>query len=145
MSTPSPTPTVAQCVAALAQIESSNNPLAWGDYVDKDGTPTGHPDPAAAFEAGFLPQAMGRWQVHPDALDDWAQRLRLYPNLDETWDSYVRRIVGAIFAYYIIKRTPVEIAMCWHVGHWVSASASGWDTAYAGKFTAALAAITAGG
>jgi len=134
-----------QCVAALAQVESSNNPLAWGDYVDKDGTPAGHPSPIAAVEAGFMPQAVGRWQVHPDALDYWADSFKLYSALDETWDGYVGRIVTSMFGTYTSKRSPVEIAMRWHVGHWVSPGASGWDDTYADKFTAALAAITAGG
>src|SRR5208337_2052747 len=109
--------TVKQFLAALAVVESSNNPRAWGDFL----TAAGSPMPADTNDAhtGCLccPRAMGRWQVHPDRLVFEAKRLNLWPTLGETYDSWVERILRAIFAEQTDRLLPNEIAMCWHVGH----------------------------
>jgi len=134
--------TVEQFLAALAEVESSNNPLAWGDFVDKAGTPSGHPDPAAAVQAGFNPQAMGRWQVHPDRLVFEAKRLNIWPTLGETLDLWVERILRAIWLEESANWAPDVIAMYWHKQVWCYRGTPAWDITYGTRFTAALAKVS---
>ena len=109
--------TVDQFLKALAIVESSDNPEAWGD-------------------AG---RAMGRWQVHPDALWVHAHSLGIVPTLGDTWDQLVGRVLRAIFAVYAAKYSPEIIAMYWHLGHWTDDEQPDWDAKYAVRFMAALA------
>lgn len=108
--------TVDQFLKALAVIESRDDPEAWGD-------------------AG---RAMGRWQVHPDRLWQEMHHGVMWPHLGETWDQLVARVLRTIFSFYQDKVTPGEIAMYWHVGHWVKPADSTWDAKYAARFEAAL-------
>jgi hypothetical protein len=107
---------VDQFLAALASVESSNNPQAWGDHG----------------------RAVGRWQVHPDRLFDEAHRNKLYPELAETWDGFIERILRAIFAHEVGNYSEVEIAMYWHIGHRIFEGGMGWDAPYAEKFNEAI-------
>lgn len=109
--------TVDQFLKALAIVESSDNPEAWGD-------------------AG---RAMGRWQIHPERF--WYEcRVRsLLPIRGETWDQVTARILLAIWSFYFNENAPEEIAMYWHLGHWTDATKPDWDAKYAVKFMAALA------
>lgn len=109
--------TVDQFLRALAVVESSDDPEAWGD-------------------AG---RAMGRWQVHPDRLWYETQQYGITPTLGETWDQLVGRVLRAIFTDPRYAVEPVEVAMYWHVGHWCADNNPHWDARYAGKFAAALA------
>src|SRR5882672_2144371 len=97
--------TVDQFLDALAAVESSNNPQAWGDGG----------------------RAMGRWQVHPDRLWFEANRYGREPELGETWDSFVRRVLESIYYSLLETREPRELAMYWHVGHWTAPDRPDWD------------------
>lgn len=108
--------TVDQFLKALAVVESHDDPEAWGD-------------------AG---RAMGRWQVHPDRLWHEMQHGLIFPKLGETWDQLVARVLRTIWQFYFDKVTPLEIAMYWHVGHWVTPTDSTWDKKYEAKYIAAL-------
>src|SRR5208337_358137 len=130
--------TVEQFLKALAVVESSNNAEAWGDFVEVKA-----PSPGLVYkttDAGELKsaQAMGRWQCHADRLVFEATRLNLWPTLGETYDHWVERILRAIFAEQTDRLLPNEIAMCWHVGHVLSAIDPDWDAKYAARFGAAL-------
>lgn len=109
--------TVEQFLDALAQVESSNNPEAWG----------------------YGGRAMGRWQVHPDALWTFAHLYSIKPLLGETWDHLVNRIVTALYNDNAANEEPRAIAMRWHVGHWTYPSRPEWDLVYEEKFNDALA------
>lgn len=113
--------TVDQFLYALAIVESSNTPEAWGDGG----------------------RAMGRWQVHPDRFWDECRRGYIFPKVGETWDSVVERILRAVWEFYFDKLDPVAIAMYWHLGHFTSRASQDWDTTYASKFAAALAKVSA--
>jgi len=108
--------TVDQFMGALAVVESSNNDHAWGD----DG------------------RALGRWQVHPDRLWSEMHRHTITPQLGETWDHLVWRVLLAIFFEFTGKYCAVWIAMYWHVGHMCAATDDDWDLRYAARFRAAL-------
>lgn len=83
-------------------------------------------------------RALGRFQVHPDELWGWATRLTLYPHLSETWDSFVDRVVQRFYTFHVAQSlTPVQIAMCWHLGHISRESDPDWDSGYAARFAAA--------
>lgn len=109
--------TVDQFLEALAEVESSNNPEAWGD----DG------------------RAMGRCQVHPDALWTYCHRYKVTPQLRETWDHLVRRVLTAFYNEWAQAHEPREIAMEWHLGHPSFPSSADWDADYARKFDSAYA------
>jgi len=111
------TPTVDQILAALAEVESSNNPEAWGDGG----------------------RAMGRWQVHPDRLWYEAGRYGLTPFLGETWDAFVARVLWAMVDDRLgPSLTAVEVAMYWHLGHVCQPNSKDWDKVYEARFNAAL-------
>lgn len=109
--------TVDQFLKALAIVESRDNPEAWGD--------TG--------------RAMGRWQVHPDALWTHAEKYLIAPKLGETWDQLVARVVRAIYANRSEIELDDEVAMYWHLGHPSTPASKDWDAKYAVRFMAALA------
>lgn len=108
--------TVEQFLKALAMVESSDDPEAWGDSG----------------------RAMGRWQVHPDRLWHEMQHGLIFPKLGETWDQLVARVLRTICEFYLDKVTPVEIAMYWHIGHWIKPGDLTWDAKYAARFAAAV-------
>lgn len=108
--------TVDQFLKALAMVESSDDPEAWGD-------------------AG---RAMGRWQVHPDRLWSEMHANTITPKLGETWDQLVARVLRAMWLSHISGFSADEIAQYWHLGHFPANYPDDWDLNYAGKFTAAL-------
>ena len=108
--------TVEEFLKALAVVESSDDPEAWGDGG----------------------RAMGRWQVHPDRLWQESHLGLIFPMLGETWDQLVARVLRRICQFYLDKTSPGEIAMYWHVGHWTKPTDSTWDAKYAARFEAAL-------
>jgi hypothetical protein len=114
--------TVDQFLDALAMVESSNNPQAWGDGG----------------------RAMGRWQVHSDRLWSECAKYKIAPQLGETWDSLVRRVLIRIFNGEGFYSPAARIAMYWHLGHWCGELDKDWDAAYADKFNAALARAIGG-
>jgi hypothetical protein len=96
----------------LGAVESDNNAEAWGDGG----------------------QAMGRWQVHPAWVMEYAFNYNIAPAVDDTWDVFIGLIVVEFFARRSSARTPVSIAMAFHVGHEVEIGAYGWDAEYAARF-----------
>ena len=108
--------TVDQFLKALAVVESSDDPEAWGD----DG------------------RAMGRWQVHPDRLFHEVSHNLIFTKVGESWDQLVARVLRTIWDFYAYRVSQGEIAMYWHVGHWCKPGDSTWDAKYAARFEAAL-------
>ena len=108
--------TLDQFLKALAVVESSDDPEAWGDGG----------------------RAMGRWQVHPDRLWQEMHSHQITPKLGETWDHLVERVLRVIFIDSYPGTAALMIALYWHVGHWVRPSDSTWDAYYAARFQAAL-------
>lgn len=101
----------------LAVIESGNNPNV---------------------KLGDNGCALGRWQIHPDRLWDEAHHYGVAPQLDESWDSLVRRVLNAVFAARTKQGySPIDIAMYWHLGHFTQPGDADWDTLYAERFNAA--------
>ena len=101
-----------QFVRALALTESYADPEAWGD-------------------AG---RAEGEWQEHPDWAWTWAHHYNLSPALNETWDSFERRIVTAFAADHLRYMTPTVVAMYFHLGHRPNEMLGDWDREYAQRF-----------
>lgn len=130
--------TVEQFLRALAVVESSDNPEAWGDHVvQADECARLGIDPDSP-KAPKLAQAMGRWQVHPDRLVFEAKRLDLWPTLGETYDHWVERILREIWADVTASTPEVETAMYWHKQLTITDADPRWDAKYAAKFNAAL-------
>lgn len=109
--------TVDQFLKALAVVESSDDPEAWGDGG----------------------RAMGRWQVHPDRLWSELHRNTITPQLEETWDQLTSRVLRSIWSKYRFDLEPAQIAMYWHLGHFTDDHKPDWDAKYAARFGAALA------
>lgn len=111
----------------IGSIESGQNALAWGDYTD--GSPS-------------LPQAMGRFQVHPATLWLWTSRLGKQPTLTDTYDSWSEKVVQGFYIFHQAQKlTDVEIAVAWHLGHVAKPTDSDWnDEDYPTRFTRAAAA-----
>lgn len=111
--------TAKQFADALGVVESNGNPYA----------PMG--------DGG---RALGRWQIHPDELWTWAHRLALAPELGETWDSFIERVVWGFYQFHTTL-SAVEVAMTWHIGHVVRENDVEWDDAYADRFNAAITGL----
>jgi hypothetical protein len=109
--------TVDQFLKALAMVESSDDPEAWGD-------------------AG---RAMGRWQVHPARYYDELRRWDLVPEVSATWDQTVAIMLREIWEEYYPIYSPTQIAMYWHLGHFTDPTRPDWDAKYAARFAAELA------
>lgn len=107
--------TTAQFIHALGMTESINDPdVALGDNG----------------------RALGRFQVHPDRLWYESHRYDLQPLLSETWDSFITRVVEAMYANWQAKlKTALDIAMYWHLGHFATPNSMDWDSAYAKRFS----------
>ena len=119
--------TPSQFAWAIGVIESGSNALRWGDFV---GTPS-------------LPQACGRYQIHPAELWTWAMRLRCFPSVGDTWDAWMQRIVEGFYTYHQAQGlTDVEIGVCWHLGHIALPTDPDWnDENYPERFTRAAASV----
>jgi hypothetical protein len=102
----------------LAQVESNNNPTAWGDRG----------------------QAMGRFQVHPAWMWDWADQ----PRINMTWDEWAE---AAVFAFFDAHPglNPRLLMMQFHIGHAVTPTGSEWDDAYAKRWDDAVRKAAVGG
>ena len=103
---------VGQFLDALAMTESGEDAKAWGDNG----------------------RAVGRFQVHPDWLWTWAKHYGLQPNLDETWDSFITRVVIAFATDHLSYLSQVEVAMYFHLGHKTIPAHYDWDADYAKRF-----------
>ncbi len=99
--------------------------------VESDGNPN-----ALLGDDG---RAAGRFQIHPDFLWEWANRLKLQPKLNERWDSFYSRLVQAFFTFpFHLKLLPVEVAMTFHKGHivrWATPLPPDWDQDYANRWS----------
>ena len=133
--------TVEQFLVALALVESRGNPLAWGDFVRPSGTQCPHPAELHGAQTACLPKAMGRWQVHPDRLFSELRKNRIEPQLGETWDHLIYRVLRAIWAHTGLHEGALSCAMYWHLGHWSGPGKPDWDITYAGKFLEALETV----
>jgi hypothetical protein len=116
------TPT--EFATAIGSIESGNNPLTWGDWT---GTP-------------YLPQAVGRYQLHPAWMWEWAARLNILPTVDDTLDSWQTRLVEGFFTFNVARGLdPVACAVFLHLGHIAQPTDPDWnDQNYPQKFERAL-------
>lgn len=107
-----------QIVEAIAIIESDNNPFV---------------------KLGDHGRALGRFQVHPDWLWQYAQSTARSPQLNETWDSFIAEIVTRFVLRYLnTGLSPVEVAMRFHLGHVSHPDRDNWDIVYADKFNEAM-------
>jgi hypothetical protein len=105
-----------QFIYCLGMTESGGNVHAWGDA-----------------DASLSPRAIGRFQVHPDRLFEEASRYKLRPWLNETWDSFVGRVVTAMFVHRTQQGyAPDAIAAYWHQGHF--AQPAEWDQHYMARW-----------
>src|SRR5271168_4996330 len=116
-----------QFAAAIALVESTNNPEEWGDNV---GTPP-------------LPQAFGRYQMHMDFIWEWAHDLGISPNLGETVDSFQCRLIQGYFAKRMSQGfLPIEAAVSFHIGHPTFPNDPDWNNKnYPERFTRAVAVV----
>jgi hypothetical protein len=89
-----------------------------------------HPD----VHLGDAGRAFGRWQVHPDWVWTQCRRFGIQPTLNETWDSFIRRLVTAFFEHYIQTMDESEVAMYFHLGHHTLPTDTDWDAGYAERF-----------
>ena len=106
-------PNTTKVVMAIANVESNGNPnIGFGDGG----------------------RAMGRFQVHPDWLWGWANHYHLTPNLDETWDSFVRRVVTAFVDDHLSHMQPAIVDMYFHLGHITYPKDIDWDQERCDKF-----------
>jgi hypothetical protein len=104
--------TTEQFLACLAETETNDNPRAWGDNG----------------------RAIGRFQVHPDWVHTQEVRFGLQPVLNETWDSFITRLVTKFFELHIGTMDEQEVAMYFHLGHRTLPTDADWDTHYAERF-----------
>lgn len=80
-------------------------------------------------------RALGRWQCHPDRAWDEAHRYGIAPHLGETWDSFIHRVLAAMYEARTKQgHSPTVIAMYWHVGHFTMPGDGDWDHDYAARF-----------
>ena len=88
-------------------------------------------------------RAIGRFQMHPDEMWTWARRLSIAPAANETWDSFIGRIVQAFYTFHCSEAlTDVQIAMTYHIGHILRENSPEWDLGYAEKFSNAARGLT---
>ena len=90
-------------------------------------------DPNVALGDGG--RALGRFQVHPDWAWGYARRFGVQPALNETWDSFITRIVVAFYDHFCGGMPALEVAMYFHVGHPVRPGDKDWDGDYAARFS----------
>lgn len=109
--------TTVEFIRKLGKVETNNNPNA---------------------PLGDSGRAFGEFQVHPDRLWNEAHHYGITPKLGESWDSFVRRVLDAVFEARTKQGHPPDvIAMYWHVGHFTLPGDGDWDHAYAARFAAA--------
>ncbi len=113
--------TTQEFLHCLAMTESNDNPNA---------------------HLGDAGRALGRWQVHPDWIHTQEIRFGLQPALNETWDSFITRLVTAFFDHYIQSMGEQEVAMYFHLGHRTLPTGADWDAAYAERFQGFAAEFT---
>ncbi len=105
--------TTEQFLTCLAKTESNDNPNApLGDHG----------------------RALGRFQTHPDWVWTQCKRFGIQPTLNETWDSFITRLVIAFFEHYIQTMDEMEVAMYFHLGHHTKPTDADWDSGYAERF-----------
>lgn len=69
----------------------------------------------------------------PDAWEAWGDG-----GNGDTWNQVIAEMLRTIWTIYHVARSPVEIAMYWHRGHWVESTDADWDAKYAARFGAAM-------
>lgn len=106
--------TLEQFLEALARTESVNDPCALGDY-----------------DSNHIPHAVGRWQIHADRLITLAHGYSIWPRLGESYDSWHRRLITAMYNEHAGQKSALRIACFWHRGHWLDPSE---DQEYAARF-----------
>lgn len=84
-------------------------------------------------------RALGRYQMWPSWVFEWAKRLNLYPTVNETWDAYFTRLIQGYFTFRTKQGlTPVQAAVSFHRGHVVKEGDPDWlADDYAERFNAA--------
>ena len=79
-------------------------------------------------------RALGRFQVHPDWVWTQCQRFGIKPALNETWDSFITRLVIEFFNHYAVALDDLGVAMYFHLGHRALPTDADWDKGYAERF-----------
>lgn len=114
-----------QFTQILGLTETNGKIEEWGD--DTHGTKP--------------PLAMGRWQIHPAWLWDHTRLQGAKPDVLDSWDTWIGKLVGDFFADFADYITAVRLAMWFHVGHLTTDQLPDWDKAYAARFNAFAAKI----
>jgi len=96
-------------------------------------------DPDAPLRDGG--RALGRFQIHPDAMDTMEKRFGIRPALNETWDSFLTRLVTAFVGFYQGQMSDIEVAMYFHLGHHARPTDDDWDKEYQQRFEIFVAEI----
>jgi len=105
--------TFEEWASALAEIESRNNPHAWGD-------------------SGL---ACGRWQMHPAFYHDWFLSTL---GVEDSWDTVFSRALERFYQHYTERDpSPVRAAMIFHLGAHAVIDLHRWDDEYERRFRAA--------
>lgn len=89
-------------------------------------------------------RALGRYQMHPDFVAEWAVKLKVTPTLGETWDSYFGRLIQQYFSFRTGQGlTAVQAAVSYHRGHICKENDADWlDDDYAARFADAARSLT---
>lgn len=83
---------------------------------------------------GDAGRALARFQCHPDWIHTQEVRFGIQPELNETWDSFITRLVTKFFEHHVATMQDIEVAMYFHLGHRVAVDGPGWDEGYARRF-----------
>lgn len=112
------------------------------DFLYCLGMTESNDDPNAHLGDGG--RALGRFQTHPDWIWTQCKRFGLQPALNETWDSFITRLVTAFYNHYIDSMEAIEVAMYFHMGHHVRQTDADWDQGYADRFQEYAANVEGG-
>lgn len=102
--------------------------MTTSEFLTVIGLIESHNNPNVALGDGG--RALGRYQFHLCRLFDEANRYHLYPTVGETVDSFLTRVLTAIYEHRKTEGySDIEIALFFHLGHFGS-----WDDKYACEF-----------
>jgi hypothetical protein len=102
------------------------------DFLVCLGKTESHDNPNAPL--GDAGRALGRFQVHPDWVHTQEVAFGLQPIVNETWDSFITRLVTAFFNRHVKDMDEIEVAMYFHLGHHTLPTDADWDAHYAERF-----------
>lgn len=116
---------------ALAETESSDTEIAWGDPKEPHSTSYDHSFNPSLMRPGRDFMACGRWQIHPAWYAEWADpAIQVGWSWDQAFRAALKRFYGKESRNVT---TEVDKAMIFHLG--AAAWARGeWDKKYGERF-----------